>query len=903
MADGEAVDWPSVSTRLGGTPSRAVAEGLKAIAAVAENSTRARLAQLAVVEGYRLPFWAWLVVGLATVQVLLGLIGYAVAAPDGLPMPPAFQGLGTLLFGAVGLGLVVGAREDRRASYMGCLLIVIASAMSQRGMHWLVPRTMLPEALRFLRLGFHPGAFAVLFLWLFAREFPRVVRLSPLERPLTWGVSLATVFSVGSFLAGVGAAFLSPEAPEKAVVLGLFTRNHRWGFYWIGLLGLVLAAALAALLRRRDTSREERRRVMFLVSGLALGITPVVLIVIAHYVSVWLGLNGLLAERRRLLFFGALAYAFMLTVPLTAAYAVTAHRVFELRVVVRRTLQHLLARTTLLGLTGAPMAALAVHLHRNRDQSLAELASGAGGLTLVLLAAGAGLVLVARAPILRALNRALFRSEPDLQGALARVGPRLRGAATTDEVLDHLMAETQRAFRTDGAFFLLRSPEAKSFHPVRGTARPLGKESAVVALTLEDGRPIAIDPRDRRSLFPWLPEAERQWVVDSNAVLVVPSRGSTNEVFGFLGLGPKLSDQPFSSDECAFLESLCTTASLAFENCALRGGATESPALDLSDEPATECPKCGRIAGSEERTCACGAAVQKAAIPSVLHGKFRLERVLGRGGMGVVYLAEDLALSRRVALKTLPRVSAELSLRLRAEARSMAAVTHPNLALIFGAESWRGVPVLVMEYLAGGTLTQRLGQPAPLIEILRLGVTLAEALHSMHAQGVLHRDVKPSNIGFTAAGVPKLLDFGLARILDESLGVLPLADRPRGPAKRATEQRSELTGSDHIVGTPLYLPPEALVGHPASAGQDTWSLAMVLYEAIAGRHPLRTPNGLDLRAVGRPLPDIRQFRPDCPPAVAELLRDALAPEMSHRLVGATQMSERLASVVANACTP
>ena len=634
------------------------------------------------------------------------------------------------------------------------------------------------------------------------------------------------------------------------------------------------------------------------MGGLVMGIAPMVLIVIADYLTILLGASGLLADRGRLLFFGSLVYASFMTVPVTAAYAVRAHRVFELKVTLRRTVQHLLARTTLLTLTVLPIAGLAVHLYLNRNQSLAALTSGGRGLTLVLLATGASILLLIRAPVLRALNQALFREEADLQGALARVGPRLRTAETTDEVLDHLMAETQGVFQAPGAFFLLRSSEGDAFCPARGTARPLNKESALVALTLEDGKPITTDPRDPHSIFPWLPEAERQWVVDSNAALVAPSKGASGEVFGFLGLGPKRSDRPFSRDEHAFLEALCTTVSMALENRALRGSVAEPLAVGASDEPAKECPQCGLVATSEDTACPCGAALQKASIPSVLQGKFRLERVLGRGAMGVVYLAEDLALLRRVALKTLPRISAELSLRLRAEARSMAAVTHPNLAFIFGAESWRGVPVLVMEYLAGGTLTQRLGEPAPVVDTLKLGVALAEALESMHAQGVLHRDVKPSNIGFTTAGVPKLLDFGLARILDESLGALPPADSLRGPAKRVVAKRSELTGSDHIVGTPLYLPPEALSGHPASRSQDLWSLSMVLYEAIAGHHPLRTPTGLDLKAVGKPLPDIRQFRQDCPRPVAEMFQETLAPEMGRRFTTAAQMRERLANLIA-----
>ena len=175
--------------------------------------------------------------------------------------------------------------------------------------------------------------------------------------------------------------------------------------------------------------------------------------------------------------------------------------------------------------------------------------------------------------------------------------------------------------------------------------------------------------------------------------------------------------------------------------------------------------------------------------------------------MGVVYLAHDTALGREVALKTLPaRRDAQVA-RLRDEARAMAALNHPSLATIYGLEMWRRTPVLVVEYLAGGTLIGRLAQgPLPREEVLALGIRLADALTYMHARGVLHRDLKPGNIGLTADGAMKLLDFGLS------------AD------------------SGTPAGTPAYLPPEALAGAAPDIAVDLWGLCIVLAEAGGRRY-------------------------------------------------------------------
>ena len=253
--------------------------------------------------------------------------------------------------------------------------------------------------------------------------------------------------------------------------------------------------------------------------------------------------------------------------------------------------------------------------------------------------------------------------------------------------------------------------------------------------------------------------------------------------------------------------------------------------------------------------------------------------------MGIVYLATDLDLERRIALKTLPETSPEDSVRLRREARAMASVRHPNLALIFGVESWHGTPILLMEYLAGGTLAERISRGAlPIGDALDLGAELSGVLARLHDSGLLHRDVKPSNVGFTDDGVPKLLDFGLARISGESNA----AQSPAGNA--ATHASGTQSG---FLGTPLYMSPEALLGGPSDQSFDLWSLAVVIYEAIAGRHPFEHSTGAaTLQAIrGAVVPDLRRTRPDCSESVVTLFASALSSERARRPSNARQLGE------------
>jgi serine/threonine protein kinase len=201
---------------------------------------------------------------------------------------------------------------------------------------------------------------------------------------------------------------------------------------------------------------------------------------------------------------------------------------------------------------------------------------------------------------------------------------------------------------------------------------------------------------------------------------------------------------------------------------------------------------------------------------------YEILRELGRGGMGVVYLARELALNRLVAVKMLlagaHAGSDELN-RFQAEARAIAQLRHPNVVQVFAVGEAGGVPFFSMEFLEGGSLASRLNEnpQAPSDAATLLGV-LARAVHSAHELQVIHRDLKPANVLFTADGIPKIVDFGLAKQLREAPG---------------------LTASGAVMGTPSYMAPEQATGRISEVGPltDVWALGAILYACLTGRPP------------------------------------------------------------------
>jgi serine/threonine protein kinase len=201
----------------------------------------------------------------------------------------------------------------------------------------------------------------------------------------------------------------------------------------------------------------------------------------------------------------------------------------------------------------------------------------------------------------------------------------------------------------------------------------------------------------------------------------------------------------------------------------------------------------------------------------------------------------------------------------------------------------------VVEYLPGGTLDARLARgPLSSQEAVATAAELALALARLHDAGVLHRDIKPSNIGFAADGTPKLLDFGVARVLEAA------REAAAAPVEWLTAATPIPAATDPAEwgGTPLYLSPEAVAGHRPDVSFDLWALCMVLYESVAGRHPFADdpPARALLRIYDAAVPDARELAPELPPPLTAFLRDALHGDPRRRPASARELHQHLQSL-------
>ena len=276
-------------------------------------------------------------------------------------------------------------------------------------------------------------------------------------------------------------------------------------------------------------------------------------------------------------------------------------------------------------------------------------------------------------------------------------------------------------------------------------------------------------------------------------------------------------------------------------------------------------------------------------------GQYRIERLIGRGGMGVVYEAQDTRLNRRVALKSLaPGLSREGRQRdrLEGEARAAAALTHPGIATVYALEEFDGQLFIASEYLDGDTLRAEMSHgPIPASRVLDAGVQLSEALSAAHARHVVHRDLKPENIIRVSSGALKILDFGLAQFVNPS----ELVSRTRSVA------RQRLTEEGLIAGTPPYMSPEQLRGRVTDFRTDQFALGVVLYEAITGRHPFA---GASLDSVIAQILTVPPEPPHAadamPPGLWIIIERLLRKDPAERFESTNELAAALATVRAEA---
>lgn len=866
--------------------------------------------------------WKRLLPLLALLKAGAGLFALLIAYADIeiTDYPPYLHAVLAVPFLATGILLIFGSRHDVRAEHLGGFFLMAATAFLNRPMRTFVaagyPGTPLMQLLDALELD----AFMAFYLWCFARDFPHSLVSGKGQRLVRAGVLLS--LGAGSVLFALNLLHYLTESE----LLGRLIPLRGQGIYYSVVLPLTAAAFGFLYWRSRHLHGTEQRRLRLFLQGLALATLPALAEIL---VGLFYPPYQELKDARKLTLGRAVVLvdaAFILVFPILTPYAVLFHQVLDVRLLARRAAQYALARYTTIVLAFVPLASLVLYIFQHRSERVDEIFSGA---RLPLLASATIVGFAAlhyRKTLLEMIDRRFFREQYDAHRILTHLLDKVRGTSGTAALATLIAEQVDLALHLDTVSLLIVDPRSGMLTEPRQRSRRLDASSPLALLVSDASEPLGIDLDDPRSPLARLPDRDRHWLVDSGFKLIVPILARDGSLLGILGLGEKRSGLPFLKEDRDLLRAIAHSAGWVIElEQTTRPTATPPqrpprPPRELDEEEtaaepiallelARECANCGKLYPSYQVLCnACSKRLEPSHVPYILPGKFRFEKRIGIGGMGVVYRGSDLSLGRPVAVKTLRRVSPEDAMRLRREARTAASVSHSHLAPVYGMETWQGTPILVMELLEGGTLAHRLldrGRLSP-VETVELGLHMADALGHLHSADILHRDIKPSNIGYTRDGTPKLMDFGIARLMydlrrEREEGEMErLADDPTlVPSSSLWTHIDGITPlSKPLVGTLSYLCPEALEGKPPDALFDLWSLCIVLYECLLGRKVFSSadPRQTATRIRMGRVPDLSQLCPEYHGDLADFFRGTLNRHKNRRPANAQELRQRLETV-------
>jgi serine/threonine-protein kinase len=375
-----------------------------------------------------------------------------------------------------------------------------------------------------------------------------------------------------------------------------------------------------------------------------------------------------------------------------------------------------------------------------------------------------------------------------------------------------------------------------------------------------------------------LPQQEIRFLRQARLEWLFPIFLGEGQTEALLVMGQKKSEEPYSWEDQELLQGITASLALLMEQTSSRGFEV--------------CPECGTCYDTGSGKCRKeGADLTPLSFPRMLAHRYRFERRIGEGGMGMVYESLDTQLGRHVAVKLIrPDLtsSPEAVARFRREAKTAASFSHPNVVTVYDfgvAEDQRAF--LVMELLHGSTLRQELSRQGRL-SISRAAAILdgvCTAVAAAHQRRLLHRDIKPENIFLANSDgveIAKILDFGVAK-----------------PLATTDSTRSSSTGSGVLMGTLKYMSPEELRGGKPIESWDLWALAVVAYEMLAGVHPFDGSSSLDIsnRILAGLATPLTSHIPEAPASWLRFFKQALAPDVESRPASALQLYTQFRSAV------
>jgi hypothetical protein len=826
----------------------------------------------------------------------------AAQRPAGAIVSAVFVAL-SMSFCLIALALGFLRPRDRLAQ-LGCLAGALAALtllgialMSYRGMDGGVT-SMLNDAVwlldpLYLALGYH---------FFFRLGFPT-------GRPFVWFGLSALLYGICIFHTGVtvilGVATFGGQEMLVALAyaypilidLNLFLLHSAWT---VGLTIVAYSSMSAVVVRgyRQSSNRDQRRRIAWVVFGSLIGLVPLALFSIVDLV---LRLSGQKNAIQSAWWIAVehLAYIFLVAVPLTLAYAVVKHRLLDIRLVVRRTLQYLLATRILQAVLLLPILALLWPVVTNPDRSVVQSFRTGSLYSTVFLLVALVLSLKYRQQLRGWLDRRFFRDAHRQESLLGNLAREIKNLHTVDEVAAKVGKEVSNALHPSfvtvyhrlhrGGPLVLSHSSGEASHEVQDLADARVAELAAMEITT---------PQEVT-----LPSVMRS--EDTDSALLVPINHSSGWLMGVLLLGGRKSEEPYGPAERLLLQSVTAQMAVAQENVWLRERVGEEQRLrtdvlghlsPLTYNLLMECPACGLCFDSGAAQCREDSAELTHCLPveRVVGDRYRLDRRLGRGGMGAVYEAFDLHLSRKVAVKfMLGKLFGNQSVlrRFEREAHAVARLNHPNIVALYDFGRIGDGAYLIMERVPGTTWRAELDRRG----LLSFGVLtqwleqLLAGLAVAHAAGVIHRDLKPENVlvtpGPDGSAWIKIVDFGLAKL--EALDGHPV---------------KTITKDGSVMGTLGYMPPEQLLGHKCDERSDVFSVGAMAVEAITGVPPFAGASGPEiLVAIERQELRLAANSP-VTAHLAEALTMCLRYEASKRYQSVTEMQRHLLKSL-RACVP
>lgn len=707
---------------------------------------------------------------------------------------------------ALGLGIVLAWRGPPDAgtrlgawllASLGCVFLPLwpnSMAAFWRDLPAPVEALFWPAALS--------STMAHLLLFVFCARFPQP-RLSRAQVAVALLPGAAVTAFVMVFTA------LVVYAPERAVEVPFptwlqFAGPLTYPLYFFG------SAILLTVNARSAADINDRRRATTLLAGVTSG--GIGLLVFALLLG--LQQTGAMFVSIAVLFPAVLMFCVL---PLSFAYAMLRHRLFDLRIIVRLGLQYALARGMILALVPLAVAALVADVLLHGDQPLRAVLVDRGW-TYGTIAAVTLFVYSQRERWMAALDRRFFRERYAAQQILREVVEDVGRTPDLDTAARNVVARIDAALHPT-LVAVMRKPKAAGAFvaaaavPATAAIAPLDATAAIATIVRALARPVGFGTELRRDL----PDQDREWLLRSDVDLIVPIVTDQAGEQVMLLLGPRRSEEPYSREDLDLLRAIAASLALLI-----------SRRTDVTATTATIGPR--RVAN-----------------------RYRLEALIGEGGMGVVYAGIDETLGRPVAVKLVREEqlrSGDGLERFQREARLAASLSHPHIVTVydFGVDE-DGGPYLVMERLLGRSLRAALRVERRLAADRALAIVqgVASAIEAAHARGMIHRDLKPENIFLTRMlemtrpsdsrvsnsnfassniEIAKVLDFGIAKTTVDTSATTSFA-----------------TASGVVVGTLAYMSPEQLDGGAAAPAWDLWSLAVIAYEMLSGAHPFGTAVG------------------------------------------------------------